>query len=240
MSAASPFADDAPAPLASDVAAVALWWCSLAAPAARRTRFETWLAPIEHARMQRFGTVALQQRYLVGRATLRWLLGNELGIAPADVVIVRGTRGRPRLHGLPPIDFNVSHTGERMLVGVGRGVRLGVDVERRDRTINTHGIARKFLTEGERAALADAADAARQQVLRLWTCKEALSKATGDALSAPFGRIAIALEPAPRVIAGPPPYTPPAWSLHALDAGAEHFATLALWHGYDAADRAAR
>jgi len=240
MSVESPFADDAPTPLASAVATVALWWCSLDAPAARRARFETWLAPAEHARMQRFGTAALQQRYLAGRATLRWLLGRELGVAPVDVALVRGPRGRPRLDGLPSIDFNVSHTGERMLVGIGHDVRLGVDVERRDRTINTEGIARKFLTDDERVALAATADVARQQVLRLWTCKEALSKATGDALSAPFGRIAVALEPAPRVIGGPSPYTPREWSLHSLDAGDAHFATLALWHGYDAAGRDGR
>ena len=72
----------------------------------------------------------------------------------------------------------------------------------------------------------------RRTLLRLWTCKEAMSKATGEALSAPFRQIAIALNDAgARVAAGPPPYTPRCWTLHALRAPGDHLVTIALWAG---------
>jgi phosphopantetheinyl transferase len=52
-------------------------------------------------------------------------------------------------------------------------------------------LARKFLTAGERSAIAALDDDARRRAfLRLWTCKEAMSRrpATG---SAPFREIGI-------------------------------------------------
>jgi phosphopantetheinyl transferase len=66
-------------------------------------------------------------------------------------------------------------------------------------------------------------------VLRLWTCKEAMSKATGDGLAAPFRALDVSNEGPPRVRDGPAPYRPADWQLHALEAPAGYLATLALW-----------
>lgn len=231
MSVDATFGDAAPRALPAPIADVSLWWIALEAPAAQRAAFDGWLSPPERARMARFGTDALRQRYLVGRATLRWLLGRALGVAPERVALERGERGRPRLADTPGLDFNVTHTGGEGMVGFARGMRIGVDIERTDRAINASGIARKFMTSAERDALPADADAARRVLLRLWTCKEAMSKATGDGVSAPFGRIDVALAPAPRLAAGPAAYAPGAWSLHAVEASPAHFATVALWRG---------
>ena len=179
--------------------------------------------------MRRFGTDALRTRYLIGRGTLRWLLGETLGVAPDEVTIVRGIRGRPHVADHPEMDFNVTHTGDRAMIGIAQRARIGVDIERVDRPLTAAGIARKFMSATERASLPADPDGARRQLLRLWTCKEALSKATGDALSAPFSRIELTLTPAPRLVAGPPPYTAADWSLHAIDVPDDHFATVALW-----------
>ena len=226
----SPFdSADAPRALAAP-AGLRLWWCALHAPAARQAAFASWLSDAERARLQRFGTPLLRERYLVGRGTLRWLLGVALDANPRDLPIERGARGRPHIDGMPDVDFNVTHTGDRALIGLARSGRIGVDIERADRTLNVAGVARKFMSATERAALPPDADAARRQLLRLWTCKEALSKATGEALSAPFARIEIALAPALRLAAGPIPYAPADWSLHTVDAPDDHLATLALWH----------
>jgi 4'-phosphopantetheinyl transferase len=199
---------------------------------------ESWLSEAEVARAGRFGMPALRDRYVVGRASLRSILGEVLGMAAREVPIVRGERGRPQLGLISALDFNVSHTAGVALIGLTRGARIGVDVERLDRMINVTGIARKFLTDAERRVLADLdPDSARKRVLSLWTCKEAMSKATGDALSAPFGALDVALEPgpdraplhAPRLCAGPAPYEPSRWTLHRAAAPDEYTATIALW-----------
>jgi 4'-phosphopantetheinyl transferase len=200
--------------------------------------FTPWLSPTEHARAARFGTDLLRQRWIAGRATLRFLLGSALGIEPGVVQLRHGPRGRPEIAGTGAPDFNVSHTGDTALIGIGvrlgAGERIGVDIERADRSVNADGLARKFLGERERAALAPLdADARRLCFLRLWTCKEAMSKATGDALSAPFRELEVAFDEGPRLVAGPDPYTPERWQLHAIGVPEDLIATVAIWRGRD-------
>jgi phosphopantetheinyl transferase len=69
----------------------------------------------------------------------------------------------------------------------------------------------------------------RERFVRYWTCKEAMSKATGDGLIAPFGRLDVALSENPRLIDGPPPYTPAHWALHSAAVPAAWVATIAIW-----------
>ena len=221
--------------LASPAPAVRLWWCSLVLPTHVLDACEHRLSRDELARAARFGNRPLRDRYVAGRGCLRVILGRALGTDPATVEIVRGDRGRPRLAGTHPLDFNISHTDRVALVGIAEGVRIGVDVERIDRIVNVAGIARKFLAPDERSALeALDADAARRRVLTLWTCKEAMSKATGDALSAPFAALAVALGDGeyphcPALLRGPAPYVPDRWSLHAAPVPPDYVATIALW-----------
>jgi 4'-phosphopantetheinyl transferase len=218
--------------LASPDARIALDWCDLAPDTDLTDSLVAWLSPAERARMTRFGTEALRRRYVLGRATLRAVLARRLGCAPVEVILARGRRGRPELAVRGELDFNVSHTGAVLLIGLAEGVTIGVDVEHAERRINTEGIARRCLTSAERDRLTlTSTDQARRDVLRLWTCKEAMSKATGDALAAPFRHLDVDLRPHAVLRAGPLPYEPRDWTLHALDAPQDHFATVALWRG---------
>jgi hypothetical protein len=109
-----------------------------------------------------------------------------------------------------------------------------VDVEAIDRTLAHDGLARKFLTERERAALGRLdADGMRRRVLTLWTCKEAMSKATGDALSAPFSRLDVDLRDGPRLVDGPAPYEPSRFALRSAAVPTGHIGTVALWRPAD-------
>ena len=215
---------------------ILLWWCSLT-PAPGDARLSEWLSDDERARMRRFGNDALRTRYLIGRASLRWVLAQTTGVTPAAVMIERGPRGRPQLAGTADVDFNVSHTADIALIGISYHGRIGVDVERADREIHSAGLARKFLTDRERAALPADDDAVRRRILRLWTCKEALAKATGDAMSAPFGRLDITTDPALKLIDGPPPYHPRDFGLLAAEVPDPYLATIALWRPYNAGSK---
>jgi len=219
----------AAAPLEAPAPGIALWWCRLAIADRERIPFG-WLSLAEQARMARLGTETLRFRYAIGRASLRWVLARELGVAPAAVPIVRGARGRPFVKTGGGVDFNVSHTADVALIAVASGVRVGVDIEREDRVVNAPGIARKFLTARERASLdTSRADWSRQRILRLWTCKESMSKATGDALSAPFARIDVEIDPVLRLADGPAPYRPDDFTLIAAHVPPGYFGTVAIW-----------
>jgi 4'-phosphopantetheinyl transferase len=222
----TPVALPAPAP------GVDVWMCELSRPADEIARLARLLSLAEATRAGRFGLPSLRDRYIVGRAMLRTLLGARLRIAPERVDIARGKRGRPFAPQADGLDFNVSHTGGMALFGITEHQRIGVDIELRDRKLNVEGVARKFMTARERSALAaEEADSRRRMLLRLWTCKEAMSKATGDALSAPFRRIDVDTGPPMGIITGPPPYVPADWRLLAAGAPAEYLATVALWRG---------
>jgi 4'-phosphopantetheinyl transferase len=218
------------------VPGITLWWTDLAHDASDVSEVEGWLSAAEQARAGRFGTDLLRRKYVAGRATLRRVLGGTLGVEPAAVAIRRGPRGRPELdRASPSIDFNISHTDGGALIGVAqRGtneqLRIGVDVEREDRLVGADRLARKFLSPAEQAFLRGLdADARRVRFLRYWTCKEAMSKATGDGISAPFARLTVDLGAEPRLVAGPEPYEPAAWRLHAPIAPAGFLAAVALW-----------
>jgi 4'-phosphopantetheinyl transferase len=214
--------------LAAPALGVLLWRCDLADDAALSARLAT-LSDAERDRAARFGQRALRNRYVLARGALRAILGDLLGVHPSAVPIVRGARGRPQLQEGDP-DFNVSHTQTTALVAVLRGARIGVDIEARARAINAAGIARKFLSAGERGRLRQRdADSMHRQILKLWTCKEAMSKATGDALSAPFPSIDIDLSGGLRVVGGTGDYAPEHWTLHSANAGVDHLATIAVW-----------
>jgi 4'-phosphopantetheinyl transferase len=216
--------------IASPLAEVALWCAPLAADDESFARIAAWLSAAENARAARFGREDLRRRYVIGRALLRSFLASRLALSPAEVPIARGPRGRPRLEGIAGIDFNVSHTRDMSFIGMARGLRIGVDIERTDRDVNADGLARRVLAPEERAAMATfAADERRARFLRYWTCKEAMSKATGDGIAAPFRQIAVDLADPPRLVAGPPPYEPERWRLYAVAAPASYFATLAIW-----------
>ncbi len=209
-----------------------LWWSRLAPAPDVAQRATAWLSAAETARAARFGSAPLRERYIIGRATLRLLLSETLERHPAAVAIERGQRGRPILAGAPDIDFNVSHTGDVAVYAIGRinaGVRLGIDVEYRARQAGVERLARKLLTGPERSRLERLSpDDARVEFLRIWTCKEAMSKATGDGLAAPFGLIEVDPGEAPRVIAGPGRYAPQGWALHRIPMPLPCIVTVAL------------
>ena len=220
--------------LAPPAPGVTLWLCHLENVSADVATLSVSLSAQELARAERFGTALLRRRWIAGRATLRSLLGHALRLDSSAVRLRRGVRGRPELDGNYAVDFNVSHTGDTALIAIASdtqdGTRIGIDIEREERRVNADGLARKFLTERERAEITPlASDVRRQRFLRLWTCKEAMSKATGDALSAPFRHMDVTLDGGPRLVAGPMPYVPAAWQLVAVATPPGLIATVAVW-----------
>ena len=221
-----------PRALSSPEEDLRLWWCPLetrddAVPALRAV-----LSQDEIERSERFGTEALRRRYVAGRAALRATLGRALGVAAASVPILRGPRGRPMLAPPHTLDFNVTHTeGVAVIAHLARpGWRVGIDVESIDREVSHDALARKFLTARERAAVASLDDDARRcAFLRRWTCKEAMSKATGDGLSAPFREIGIDVVRDFAAVEGTGAYDPARWTLRPVAIGQRLAATVALW-----------
>jgi 4'-phosphopantetheinyl transferase len=162
------------------------------------------LAPNELERLAHQHRSEVGRRWLVSRGALREILAAELGISPPSVRIELGPHGRP---GFDPethqtdLDFNLSHSGDVALVATGRGLRVGVDVERLRRGRDPLRVADRYFSEAEVAAVRAFPQADRPAAfLRYWTAKEALAKGLGLGLRAPIGELELAAQPGRRMV----------------------------------------
>ena len=128
---------------------------------------------------------ASRRRWIVARAGLRALVGSYLDEDPAAVAFAPGPHGKPRLEPPSELRFSLAHSGELALLAVASERELGVDLEWVGQPRDALGLATRYFTNAERAAIAEAPEAERLAVFyRHWVAKEAFVKATGRGLSA--------------------------------------------------------
>ena len=140
------------------------------------------LDDVERARVERFRFEDDRLRATVGRGTLRRLLGEALGRDPRELRFVTGEQGKPALED-GALEFNVSHSGDRVAIAIARGMPVGIDVELESRRMhNLLGMARRFFSPLETRAVEEAEDPARV-FFTIWTAKEAVIKAVGGGLA---------------------------------------------------------
>lgn len=137
----------------------------------------------------RFGPVRARllahPRGIRAETLARPLLADALGCDPQALPLHRDEQGRPLLDApFTGHDINWSHSGDFLLVGLGEGVRLGIDLELIRPRPRAMELAQRFFHATEIARLEALADDARQQAfIRLWCAKEAVLKAHGRGLS---------------------------------------------------------
>ncbi|WP_018568309.1 4'-phosphopantetheinyl transferase family protein [Streptomyces sp. PsTaAH-124] len=195
----------APADGSAPPAPVKLWLCPNddLAPALAAVLAAHWLDETERETAGRFLFERDRRQYLVAHTLVRRALALEAGVAEAELVIWRSRRGRPFLQPMPGglprggahLDFNLSHAGGYNLLGIVRRHRIGVDVERLDRDAQAiETITSTFAPEEQEWVTRAAPGRERdRRVLRLWTLKEAYSKALGLGLGLPFDEFAFTL-----------------------------------------------
>lgn len=193
------------------------------------------VTPAEESRARRMGSPRRRREFLVARGALRRVLAGALGIDPLVVPIREGAHGRPHLAprcpGLPPIGFNLSHSGERFIVALALGVDPGVDVERIRARRSLERLARHCFSPAERRAVA-ADPEPMHAFYRVWSRKEAVIKADGRGVSIGLDRFDVSAGDPPALLQacweGAVPDEAARWSLRSLDAGPGYAAALAV------------
>lgn len=153
----------------------------------------------EEARSRHYRFEKDRRRYVVSRGILRHLLGLYLDCRPTDLRLYRGAFGKPSLGEADEgheIRFNLSHSGGLALFAFSLGREVGIDVEFAT-SAHVDELARAgFLSEGEERQLRALQGQQRQEaLLRCWTRKEAVLKATGEGMSAFLPGIEVSLDP---------------------------------------------
>jgi 4'-phosphopantetheinyl transferase len=177
---------------------VQVWRATLDAPPEDIAGFMRVLSAEERAHAQRFHFEPDSRRHIIGRGLARTLLGHCL-VCPADQVEFEYNRfGKPRLAASlgSSIEFNISHSGELVLVALTPGRAVGIDVERMQSRMATKEIATRFFSPNEcRTLFSLAPELQCSAFFSCWTRKEAYLKARGDGLSLPLDTFDVAFAP---------------------------------------------
>ena len=162
------------------------------APTCRRPRLRRG----GRACIRRLGRVDVlrSESSCVSRRRLRSILSVYLGCDPDDVRFGIGPFGKPELDRRGagrPLEFNISHCGDRCLIAVSQPGQIGVDLERRRLIGDLSRIAGLYFTPAESRMIADS-DAGQRlgAFFDCWTFKEAYTKALGTGLLTPLDSFA--------------------------------------------------
>lgn len=178
---------------------VHLWQMDLDLPDGKVKELEKVLSADEKTRAERFYFEQHKNRFIVGRATLRTILGRYLKLAPQQIQFEYSSRGKPSLAkncGGHELKFNLSHSQDLALYGFACDRAIGVDVEYIRSVTDVQQIARRFFSPTESALIMRLPDTEKiAAFFRGWTAKEAYLKATGDGLSGSLDKIEVSLLP---------------------------------------------
>ena len=164
---------------------------------------------------------APRRRFVAARALLRRLLAAYLGADPGGIELAYGRRGKPRLagqHAHVGLCFNISHSGDWVLVAVGKSP-LGIDLERLRPVRDSAALAARFFAPGEHHTLRALPDRQKQWAFfACWTRKEAYIKALGEGLTRSLKSFEVVFAPAMApVIMARGGTRKPGWVLHHLE-----------------------
>jgi 4'-phosphopantetheinyl transferase len=193
------------------------------------------LSPDEQERSNRFHFEPDRRRYLIGRGVLKILLGRRLETNPETLRFDYNAYGKPALAAdlaHSRLQFNLSHSGELVLVAITLDRAIGVDVERIRTDVPAGQIAARFFSANEQSAFATcAASMQHDAFFACWTRKEAYLKARGDGLNLPLDQFDVEFLPgrAPRLVeTRHDPGDAGRWSLRELPVSRDYKAALAV------------
>lgn len=143
------------------------------------------IPPAELERAARFRLADDRRRFLVGRAALRGLLGDQLGIAPIELAFTFGPAGKPHLAHTSLPGFNLAHAGDWILLAFHPRAQVGVDIERVRPDSELLPIAERVLEPDLVEQIRRSAPELRSPLFfAAWTRLEATLKAKGTGFAA--------------------------------------------------------
>ena len=176
-------------------AVIDIWLVDLDQPQERYKELSGWLSPDERARAGRFYQSQHAHRWTVAHGALRGILARYTETAPKTIDFHIGTNGKPSLQN-NQVEFNLSHSGSRAVVGVTTRAPLGVDIEHLRKINDMAAVAQRFFSPTEQRALLNLpAELRREGFFNCWTRKEAFIKATGEGLQRPLDSFDVSLTP---------------------------------------------
>lgn len=166
---------------------LAIFRASLSDAAGWFPQLEPLLSPDERERAARYCRRDDQLRFSCTRALLRLLLGRFTNKPAGQLTFGRGFARKPELLDSVGWYFNVSHSGDWLLITIGRSP-VGVDLEWINPDFPFQDVSQISFSAREQQYITSCPEPC-SCFYQLWTRKEALVKATGKGMDDLFDRI---------------------------------------------------
>jgi 4'-phosphopantetheinyl transferase len=203
-----------------------VWQADLLQAAGGCDHWYAMLSPQERQRAARFLSAEHRRRFIAAHGILRDVLSRYTHVAPAALSFNANAHGKPALPQEVGVAFNLSHSGDRLLIGISAGAATGVDIEQVRERANLMKIAQRFFSANECAALQALPEEQRLAAFyRCWTRKEAYIKAKGKGLGIPLAAFEVSLGSTPVLLRTLNEADDTAgWTLWNIEAGADYTA----------------
>lgn len=147
----------------------------------QRKNFLSVLNLLERQKVANFKMPLDADISLISRFLLRNILGSLLGKKPEEIEFLYTEYNRPYLETL---DFNLSHSGRRIVIAINLDGRVGIDIEK-IRPVEL-GLADVCFTEEEKKHVIKNSEVDLDNFFQFWTLKESFIKADGMGMSYPL------------------------------------------------------
>jgi 4'-phosphopantetheinyl transferase len=200
----------------------------------------TLLSPEEQDRMACYRHDADRTLYLLSRGLMRSVLASYLGCACRDVRFTANDFGKPILHAdccpfanarsSEKLHFNLTHSRGAVALAVSNGREVGIDIEKRGRSVEFLPLAERFFSASEANHLKGLpTEKLGEAFFAIWTLKEAFVKGIGRGLSFPLDAFCFDLE-GDRFLRFRPlaDFVSPDWHFQQFDLGERHCGAVAV------------
>lgn len=149
----------------------------------------------ERDRAMKFRFLKDRLCFIIARGVLRNLLATYIYVSPEDITFSYGYNGKPYIDHKSDIQFNVSHSGDTIILGFVQKYDIGIDVEHTKRPVEVEKVARCFFSNEEISSLLSLDPTYHTQAFyNCWTRKEAFIKALGSGLAFPLDQFVVSLD----------------------------------------------
>lgn len=174
---------------------VHVWTCRPVEDDNLLDRFLQLLSEDEVIRANKYRFEKDRTVYITAKFLLRSLLGHYLKANPKEIDFEYSEYGKPFYLKNGDLDFNVSHSGNQIIIGFAKEQVIGVDIEKIKEDFDPLDLAKNFFSKEEIKALAQTKESeVFQAFYRCWTRKESFIKAVGEGLSYPLDSFAVTID----------------------------------------------
>jgi 4'-phosphopantetheinyl transferase len=192
-----------------------IWGIHIPAIKGRMDALGRVLSRGEAEKASRFRRAGDRDASIAARGALRILLSGYTGLPADNIEFTYSENGKPHLAG-SRVAFNVSHSGEWIVIACGRDRVIGVDIEQIRPEMDVRSIAARCYATDELAVL-DQAEDPHGMFFHLWARREAYIKARGSTLFSELKR-----SPVPAGNGA----EKQGWYFHDLEAGSKYAAAV--------------